>query len=76
MTGAAAVLIRVTARVERSRKGRRVRVRADDGRAVQCCTAWRASIVNAGPVSILAHDAGAHWRMAGAGPVEVTPCGG
>jgi hypothetical protein len=70
MTGA--VLIHVTARVERSRKGRRVRVRADDGRAVQCSAAWRVTI-GAERVAILAHDAGAHWRMAGAGAVEVKP---
>ena len=63
------VLIHVSAKLERSRKGPRVRVRCDaDGRAVQCSTAWRASVVGRGPVPVLAHDAGKHWRMAGEAP--------
>ena len=54
--------IQVTAQVERSRKGRRVRVRAVcDGRAVQCCAAWRMTIVGR-VVTINAHDDGKHWR--------------
>lgn len=61
---AAAVELRVIARVEKSRKGRRVRVRAlCDGRAVQCCTAWRARMADAPPATIRAVDMGAHWRM-------------
>ncbi len=68
MTGLEPVRLMVAARVERSRKGRRVRVRAvADGRAVQCCNAWRARVAAGGePVAILARDAGAHWRMVGA----------
>ena len=58
------VTIRVTARVEKDRKGRRVRVRAlCDGRAVQCCTAWRARLVDAPPTTVQAVDAGTHWRI-------------
>lgn len=59
----APLLIRVSARLERSNKGRRVRVRCvEDGRAVQCCTAWRARLGDS-VATIRARDAGAHWRM-------------
>ncbi len=61
------VELRVIARAENSRKGRRVRVRAlCDGRAVQCCTAWRARMVDSPPVTVRAVDMGAHWRMVAA----------
>lgn len=73
MTASAPVLIHVTARLERSRKGRRVRVRCvADGRAVQCGKGWRVGI-GCEAVPILAHDAGAHWRMAGDGAGEALP---
>lgn len=64
MSAAPVVELRVVARVEKGRKGRRVRVRAlCDGRAVWCCTAWRARQLDAPPVTIQAVDAGTHWRM-------------
>ena len=57
------VYISVSAKVERSNKGKRVRVRAEDGRAVRCCNAWRSTLLGAGLVRVLALDMGTHWNV-------------
>lgn len=57
------VPIGVTVAIESGKKGRRLRVRGPDGRAVRCCKAWRASAP--GYVVILARDVGTHWQAVG-----------
>ncbi len=60
--------ITVSARIERSKKGKRVRVRCvDDGRYVQCCKGWRVGVVGT-RARIQAVDAGPNWRMVGDKP--------
>lgn len=57
------VPLAVTVAEERSKKGRRLRVRGPDGRAVRCCKAWRAT--TAGHAVILARDVGTYWQAVG-----------
>ena len=57
------VPLAVTVTLETGKKGRRLRVRGPDGRAVRCCKAWRASAP--GYAAILARDAGTHWQAVG-----------
>lgn len=58
-----AVPIAVSVAIERDKKGRRLRVRGPDGRAVRCCKAWRPTVQ--GAAAIMARDVGTHWQAAG-----------